>query len=214
MVKPGPEFGVDVYRVADGQSRRVRLSDQATGWARGDGCFVVYTSDGSARGFRLGETLVGGSCEVTERRQAIWEHTSFTQDQDATVTASFGGDEYRLSFRERGTALVRVSHPASWTRELSAVGTPNVGRAGLVAVPGGVIVFAGLFPESQGDATAVVLRLAADTGRTEWEQRIRDHYNVSFDGAVYDGRYVVAVIGNGMYAFDPESGQIAWHHGP
>jgi hypothetical protein len=155
----------------------------------------------------------GGRCAATEDRLPIWQHASYTQDHDESVNASFGDDQYRLWFRERGTELVRVSHGADWTRELSAVGIPHSERASIVAVPGGVIVFVGPFPENEDDDTALVMRLAAGSGETEWEQRVYGSNTVNFQGAVYNGRYVVAVIGNGLYAFDPAQGEIAWQLG-
>ncbi|HJL15571.1 MAG TPA: PQQ-binding-like beta-propeller repeat protein [Sandaracinaceae bacterium LLY-WYZ-13_1] len=214
VMKPGPEFRVRVYEAADGAVHELPVPDQAIHWARGDGCFVVHTSDGSGRGFGL-SPVAGSPCEATEPRRPVWRHPSYAEpsafDDYTSVTTSFGDDRYRLWFRERGTELVRVSHGADWTRELSAVGVPHSERAAPVAVPGGVVVFTGPFPEV--DATALVLRLDARTGETQWERRIEHDISVNLNGAVYNGRYVVALLGTALYAFDPANGEIAWQLG-
>jgi len=146
--------------------------------------------------------------EMVKRSDYQAEAIIFTADSmdDLPMPSSYEGITYELSFRERGTALVRVARRDGWSRELELLGTDT--GAGMLAVPGGVVVVGQPHPEV--DTTALVLFLSAADGSERARATFRARNNVGVGALVFNGRYAVVKLGNTVRAYDPASGVEVW----
>jgi len=163
--------------------------------------------DQRATGFRLGSPVTLGECPAQATRVSH-DYPNTAEADEEPVATSHGGVTYQISFRERGTELIRVSRQGGWTRELSLLATEPGYRAGILAVPGGVVVVGQPHPEVE-DTSNVVFLAAAD-GAERHRITFRDENNTSVGPLVFNGRYAVIKLGNTIRAYDPANGEEAW----
>lgn len=200
----GGAFGLDLYPVANpGESQHITLSDEVLGVGRGRGCFVVSTTDGRRATFRLDEEAAPGPCSAEP--QSIIAHPNSLDDFEPAITSSHGDVTYELSLREPGTPLVAVERRDGWSRELPLVAAD---RAGLLAVPGGVLVLGQPHPIEEN--VTLILFLAADTGEERARVTFRDRASIYVGTLLFNGRFAVLQLGNTLRAYDPATGEEVW----
>lgn len=208
VVPPGGAFRLDLYPVADHESvQQLPLSDRPFRYGTAPGCFRVEAMNRRQSTYHLGATVTPGEC-AAEARRVSHDYINTGEPDDPPTASSFDGVTYELSFREQGTELVRISRRGGWSRELALLATDIGNRAGLLAVPGGVIVVGQPHPEIED--TAIVLLLSDADGSERGRATFRDQNNAGVGALVFNGRYAVMKLGNTVRAYDPATAAQTW----
>lgn len=209
VVPPGGAFRLDLYPVAAHESvQQLALDDQPFRYGTAPGCFRLSTANRHESGYLLGATVTPGECSAEATRVAHDHINTADSSDELPMTSSHEGITYELSFREEGTELVHVARRGGWSRELALLATDIGSRAGMLAVPGGVVVVGQPHPEVED--TGVVLFLSADDGSERARATFMDQNNVGVGALVFNGRHAVVKLGNTVRAYDPASGAEVW----
>jgi hypothetical protein len=207
-----PNFTLEFYKTRDTSApMRILLSDKIKAFALGDGCVSIKAQDGSRSAISL-PSGVATTCK-NKRFRAI--HDASPGIMELTYKSSklvVGARSYHLKTRTQGTKMLKVrvkeAGQTLWSRELPYQ-KPSFATG--VAVQDGRI---GIWAAEPGKSSfGFLVGLDEESGEQIYVQKDLGVDHVSNPSLFQsNGRWFILNEDVGIWAFDPQTGAIQWHH--
>lgn len=207
-----PGFRLELHHVRRPQKAvTVTLRDKLDAVAAGTGCVRLKTADGRVTGLRLPQGTTG-PCRAGKLRRARLLHHGVIERSDRRGAVTRDGVRYEVRMRRQGTPMLTVEARRRgrriWTRDLP-LSASRYGTA--LALVGNRLVVFGVRP--QRETQGVLLALDPASGAQAYARDLRHQSSQALAYFEYNGRYVVLAAWVGLHAFDPATGERAWHIG-
>jgi outer membrane protein assembly factor BamB len=211
LIVARPDFTVELRDARAGTlSGTAALPDKVQYYGRGRGCVRLWTSYDQFTGLRTDDAAVA-PCETDEKLN--WWRDGIAGPGGPLRPIERDGLRFEIEARRGGTPLMTVrarrGDELVWESPLN-LAADDSDALPLAVTPRSVVTY-GLRP---GDADAGwLVGLDPETGRARFEQRQGSSWAADLQGFTWNGRYVVAMWGFGLHAYDPATGERRWHIG-
>jgi len=206
-----PDFTVELRDARTGTlSGTAVLPDKVQSYGRGARCVRLWTAAAESTGIRTDDAAVA-PCETDEK--LTWWGDSIAGPTGPLRPAERDGVRFEIEARRGGTPLLTVrarrGDETIWQTPLN-LAAEDASALPLVVTPASVVTY-GVRP---GDADAGwLVGLDPATGRPRFERRQASSWADDLQGFTWNGRYVLAMWGFGLHAYDPADGERRWHIG-
>jgi outer membrane protein assembly factor BamB len=205
-------FQIDFFSAHSPWSQtQVMARDKVQQYGVGAGCVQLRTQDGTTQGLQL-PGGVATTCPSGLLRPYSDSSPGLLPLNASSTELSFGARKYNLAKRAAGTPILslRVTEDGRpvWAKDLPYASCTFA--SGLAVAPGKIMLW--VAHPSERDK-GLIVGLDERTGDQLYELPVSDH--VSEDVALfeYNGKYVVAVSGAALRAYDPATGAEVWRIG-
>lgn len=223
------DFTVEFLSVKD-RTRTfvVKLSDTMRSYCLGTNCVDIEASDGQRKGYIFGEAGVEpGNCvcspEPSESAADPLSHSRGSQvvlwrDRPGIIdvlerelTVVDGSTTVALIPKRAGTPMLSVelreNDKARWRKELPY--KKGSGGSGIALGPTHVMVWGSELEREVG----VLIGLDRKTGEISYANLETSDWSMNVESLFYNGRFLVAVWGSGLHAYEPTTGVPVWSVG-
>jgi hypothetical protein len=193
------------------------LSDRPHAYGTAEGCVTIETRDDRTVGFAWGSGEPT-ECEASYRQELHEVASPHLAEgpHPEPLSLRHGDTDYLLSTAQKGTPfLVAAAHrngETLWEQRLPLVAVAERQLA-MVEARGALLIF-GSQPDKPIGSLGLIT-LDATTGRPRYERELAQDTSVGrLEALDRNGPYVVFAHGYGLFALDPDRGEIAWQVGP
>lgn len=207
-----PDFTVEIRDARTGAlSGTSSLTDRVLYFGRGERCLRLWTAYDQATGIRTDDAAVT-ECDTPEKLSPWSDQVAGPTGQQRPGTLN--GVAFSIEARRGSTTpllTVRAHRDGAplWETPLN-LAAEDTSALPLVVASQTVVTY-GLRP---GDADAGwLVGLDPETGRVRYEQRQPSRWSADLQGFAWNDRFVLAMWGFGLHAYDPVTGERRWHIG-
>lgn len=189
----------------------VPLSDEVDRYGVGPDCLRIETDDDRVVSLALPTGQVIDSCnaEVMQGRSA--NRWSLSSDDDDDLVVAQDGTRWVLTARERGTPFLQLHRETEgrteWTTDLRHIAVDS--RSLFMQKAGDVLLVYAAEPSN--DDYGVLIGVDATDGAIRYVRQQGTRWSGDLTALEVNPPYVVATWGCGLHAYDPATGERAWH---
>lgn len=207
-----PNFTLDFYDARNPEAPvSISARDKLSEFGMGDGCAAFKTADGTSAGV----TLPGGTstaCKAEPMHRIYDAPPGLLGLTTKSGAVTVGRRVYTLTKRQQGTEILTVTVTQGkreiWSKELPYA---SATFSSAIAVAGNKIVLWAAEPANR--RVGILVGLDEKTGKQLYAKPQGQLTSNSIQYIGYNGRYVVVAWSSGLFAYDPNTGEVAWHLG-